>query len=46
MAKIFDFKNREIGLACSGEILLRLSPVNNELLVQGTLLEKNIGGFS
>ena len=44
MAKIFDFKNREIGLACSGEILLRLSPVNNELLVQGTLLEKNIGG--
>ena len=44
MAKIFDFKSREIGLACSGELLLRLSPVNNELLVQGTLLEKNIGG--
>ncbi len=44
MGRIFDFHNREFGLACSGEILLRLSPVNNELLVQGTLLEKNIGG--
>lgn len=44
MEKIFNFKGKEFGLASSGEIILRLSPVNNEMLVQGTLLEKNVGG--
>lgn len=44
MENLFNFKNREFKLAASGEILLRLSPINNEILVQGNLLEKNIGG--
>lgn len=44
MKKIFNFQNNNIDLICSGEILLRLSPVNNELLIQGTLFEKNLGG--
>lgn len=44
MEKLFNFQNKKYGLASCGEILLRLSPINNEMLVQGTLLEKNIGG--
>lgn len=44
MEKIFDFKNKEFGLVCSGEMIMRLSPLNNEMLVQGHLLEKQMGG--
>lgn len=44
MEKIFDFKNKEFGLVCSGEMIMRLSPLNNEMLVQGHMLEKQMGG--
>ena len=44
MEKIFDFKNKEFGLVCSGEMIMRLSPLNNEMLIQGHLLEKQMGG--
>ena len=44
MDKIFDFKNKEFGLVCSGEMIMRLSPLNNEMLVQGHMLEKQMGG--
>lgn len=44
MGKIFDFKNKEFGLICSGEMIMRLSPLNNEMLIQGHLLEKQMGG--
>ena len=44
MEKIFDFKDKEFGLVCSGEMIMRLSPLNNEMLVQGHLLEKQMGG--
>ncbi len=39
-----EFKNREIGLISFGEMILRLSPLNNELLVQGDILKKQMGG--
>lgn len=44
MAKIFEFKNREFGLIASGEMIMRLSPLNNEMLIQGNLLTKQMGG--
>lgn len=44
MEKIFDFKDREFGLICCGEMIMRLSPLNNEMLVQGNLLTKQMGG--
>lgn len=44
MTGIFNFRNKKYGLSSCGEVLLRLSPINNEILVQGKFLEKNIGG--
>lgn len=44
MPKIFEFKNREFGLIASGEMIMRLSPLNNEMLIQGNLLTKQMGG--
>lgn len=39
-----QFLDREFGLTSFGEMIMRLSPLNNELLVQGDLLIKQMGG--
>ena len=44
MSKIFDYADREFGLICCGEMIMRLSPLNNEMLIQGNLLTKQMGG--
>lgn len=44
MNKVFNFEEKEYGLVGCGEMIMRLSPINNELLIQSTLLSRNIGG--
>lgn len=41
---LFNFPEKEFGLVCCGEMIMRLSPINNELLTQGNLLTKQMGG--
>ncbi len=38
------FKNREFGLVSFGEMIMRLSPINNEILIQAEILMRKIGG--
>ena len=44
MSKLFDFLEKEFSLVCAGEMIMRLSPLNNELLIQGNYLTKQMGG--
>ena len=34
METLFNFTNKEFSLITAGEMIMRLSPTNNELLVQ------------
>lgn len=44
MSKLFNFLEKEFSLVCAGEMIMRLSPLNNELLIQGNSLTKQMGG--
>ena len=44
MSKLFNFLEKEFSLICAGEMIMRLSPINNELLIQGNSLTKQMGG--
>lgn len=44
METLFNFTNKEFSLITAGEMIMRLSPTNNELLVQGNSLIKQMGG--
>ncbi|MEG0134752.1 MAG: sugar kinase [Cetobacterium sp.] len=44
MEEIFNFGDKKYDIITSGEIIMRLSSINGEMLVQGSLLEKQIGG--
>lgn len=43
MNKIFNFTKKDFGLVCCGEMIMKLSPLNNEMLIQGNLLIKQMG---
>ena len=44
MSELFNFLEKEFSLICAGEMIMRLSPINNELLIQGNSLTKQMGG--
>ncbi|EYD69682.1 sugar kinase [Fusobacterium necrophorum] len=44
MSKLFNFSEKEFSLICAGEMIMRLSPINHELLIQGNSLTKQMGG--
>ena len=44
MANIFEFKNKKYGVVSLGEVMMRFSPPTNEMIVQGDIFEKQIGG--
>ena len=44
MSELFNFLEKEFSLVCAGEMIMRLSPLNNELLIQGNSLTKQMGG--
>lgn len=44
MTKLFDFLEKEFSLICAGEMIMRLSPMNNDLLIQSNFLTKQMGG--
>lgn len=41
---IFDFKGKKYGVVSLGEVMMRFSPPTNEMIVQGDVFEKQIGG--
>ena len=41
MSKIFDFTEKEFGLVCCGEMIMRLSPLNNEMLHEFSMSHKH-----
>ena len=44
MNNVFNFKKKEYGVISLGEIMLRLSSPINELIIQGDIFHKQIGG--